>query len=90
MTLIPHAPEVQCDGCEVRVSVQELGRWLQVQTVVGTPDAFMELADAESRGLAVHMHGDFCSLVCLGNWARNAQTLKEMEQLWDEDGKPRE
>lgn len=85
MTLLKHDPDVRCDGCELTIPIAEMGRWLTVQTVVGTPEKFQEMYEAESRGEMIHMHGDFCSLRCLSGWAMNAETLRSMEALWDQE-----
>jgi len=79
MTAIFHEPEVQCDTCEKRVLIKDVGTWYRVATVVATPEHFADLFKAAEANEPIHMHGDFCSLRCLATWATNAAALGDLE-----------
>lgn len=72
---------LKCDGCERTVKNTEAFGWFAIQQIVPTRAEYERLVEeANERGYSDAISGDFCSLGCVESWARNAATLKAMEQ----------
>ena len=68
----------ECDSCKKRVLTNLIRGWMHLQPMVGTNEEFIALQETEARDLAL---GDFCSFVCLSNWASAQEAMRELNEL---------
>lgn len=75
--------EVECDGCGTRKAIDQSTEhtWLTVATAVSAneyAEVMEKLHQGEELGNLVD-NGDFCSLICLANWASARASLRELD-----------
>ncbi len=71
---------LKCDGCERELELAECAGWYSVQEIITNQEQYEKLLRrVEETGISGAISGDFCSLPCLEGWAKNAETLKRME-----------
>ena len=81
MTVI-HIHRAKCDGCEKEIPLEQASGWLSVEYMVTSEEeAAYLMARAQRTGSSGVITGNFCTLLCLGSWAMNAEKLKGMEGM---------
>jgi hypothetical protein len=75
--------EVECDGCGTRKRIDESSEhtWLTVATAVSANE-YAEVMEKLHQGETLESlvdNGDFCSLVCLANWASLRANMRELD-----------
>ena len=79
--------QVRCDACQRTKELDESTEhtWLQVSTAVSAEE-YAKVVDRIHRGMKaedVIDNGDFCSLMCLANWASARAELRAMDDADD-------
>lgn len=75
--------EVQCDACGKRKAMDATteAKWLTVATAV-SPDEYAQVMEKLNDGASLETvidNGDFCSLMCLANWASARAELRSLD-----------
>lgn len=75
---------IECDACGTRRQTDKAEPdstpWLKVQTQM-SPDEYQGIIEKLRAGASVDSltdGGDFCSLICLANWASAQHSLKQL------------
>ena len=76
----------KCDGCERRVKPDQAAGWYQVAVTITSQEQLDSIHERITQtGNSGLLSGDFCSLLCLRDWAGNAIITAQMEAGLPED-----
>lgn len=76
----------KCDGCERKVKPEDAGGWYAVSITITSQEQLEMLHERVAlTGNSGLLTGDFCSLMCLRDWAGNAIITSQMEGSLPED-----
>ena len=68
-----------CDACEKHAAVGQTDGWFSVKSIIASQAVYESVLTQAMAGTDPLLHGDFCSLKCVANWAMSAAVLAEME-----------
>lgn len=69
-----------CDHCQKTVEFEQATGWLAVKTIVSNAETYAEYVDKHERGLQPADFGEFCSLVCVIDWAGVQKNFRELDE----------
>jgi hypothetical protein len=72
---------IVCDACGTETELTGADGWIEARTYIASQDFMSRVYEARNEGNTDDgtNHGDFCSLLCLANWASAQANLRDLD-----------